>query len=117
MTTECARIYKILSASAWAQAAAHLPWAEVDLNDGFIHLSSASQLTETARKHFSGRAGLVLLAVAPERLEEGTLRWEVSRGGARFPHVYGQIPRDAVVDVVELPVIDDRFVFAEDEER
>jgi uncharacterized protein (DUF952 family) len=90
-------IYKILSAAEWQEAerAGVFKGAGIDLNDGFIHFSTAEQAAETAAKHFTGQAGLVLVAVDAEKL--GTaLKWEVSRGGQLFPHLYaGLATRDA----------------------
>jgi uncharacterized protein (DUF952 family) len=68
----------------------------VDRRDGFIHFSTADQLADTARKHFSGQHDLLLLAVDVEQLE---LRWEPSRGGQLFPHLYGALPLSAVLTV------------------
>lgn len=91
-------IYKILSAGEWAEFRREGIFAgsPVDLADGFIHFSYADQLGETARRHFAGRTGLVLLAVRPDRLGPA-LRDEVSRGGALFPHLYAAL---SIGDVV-----------------
>lgn len=99
-------LYKICSAEEWAacQREGQLPWSADDRRDGFIHLSSAEQLPGTAAKHFVGRAGLVVLVVDPDRLPPGALRWEVSRGGARFPHLYAELPREAVVHADDAPL-------------
>jgi uncharacterized protein (DUF952 family) len=72
-----------------------------DVADGYIHLSSASQVAETLDKHYSGRDGLVLAAVDLARLGDA-VRWEPSRGGQLFPHVYGVITTDAVVATAPL---------------
>ncbi|MEH1017520.1 DUF952 domain-containing protein [Micromonospora sp. CPCC 206060] len=97
-------IYKLLAATEWDQARAQGRYAgsAVDHHDGFIHFSAADQLAETARRHFAGVTGLTLLTVDPTRLGAG-LRWEASRGGALFPHLYGPLPVDAVVAVDDLP--------------
>jgi uncharacterized protein (DUF952 family) len=89
-------IYKILSAAEWraAQAAGHFTGSAVDLQDGFIHFSTAAQAQETARRHFAGQAGLVVLEVEADELGEA-LRWEPSRGGDLFPHLYA--PLDAAL--------------------
>ena len=81
-------IYKIFRADEWTafQAAGETLGAPVDLNDGFIHFSTAEQLGETAAKHFAGADGLWVLAVGAEGLD--ALKWEPSRGGALFPHLY-----------------------------
>jgi len=98
-------IYKICDADAWREAerAGTFGGAGIDLTDGFIHFSAADQVAETAAKHFAGRQNLVLVAVAVEAL--GTsLRWEPSRGGALFPHLYGALPMRAVRFVKPLPI-------------
>jgi uncharacterized protein (DUF952 family) len=77
-----------------------------DRNDGFIHFSTAAQLPESARRHRMGQVGLVLLAVDP-RLLGDTLRWEPSRRGALFPHLYGTLPISAVGSVWDTPLGDD----------
>ena len=90
-------IYKILSAVEWqaAERAGVFKGAGIDLGDGFIHFSTAEQAAETAAKHFAGQAGLVLVAVDAEKLGPA-LKWEVSRGGQLFPHLYASLPvRDA----------------------
>jgi uncharacterized protein (DUF952 family) len=73
----------------------------VDIADGYIHLSCASQLAETLDKHFRDVDGLVLAAVDLERLGD-TVRWEPSRGGQLFPHIHGVLPMDAVVSAAPL---------------
>lgn len=99
-------LYKICSASEWAncQRDGRLPWSDDDRRDGFIHLSTAEQLPGTAAKHFRDRPGLVVLEIDGERLPQGTLRWEVSRGGARFPHLYAELPHEAVVRAEAAPL-------------
>ncbi|MEV4624677.1 DUF952 domain-containing protein [Micromonospora sp. NPDC049523] len=98
-------IYKLLAAADWAEAETQGRYdgSAVDLRDGFIHLSGRDQVVETAARHFAGQSDLVLLTVAPDRLG-ADLRWESSRGGALFPHLYGPLPTDAVVAVAPLPV-------------
>ena len=93
------RIYKLLDAAAWtaALAAGVFKGSAVDEKDGFIHFSDAAQAQETARLHFHGQSGLVLLSVNAGRLGEA-LKWEPSRGGALFPHLYGPLPIAAVID-------------------
>jgi len=90
-------IYKILSRAEWdsAKAVGRFEGSAVDLQDGYIHLSAADQAQETAAKYFKGLQGLVLLGVEAEGLG-ADLKWEASRGGALFPHVYGAIPKSAV---------------------
>ena len=111
-----APIYKIVDLAAWqaAEAAGVFPGAAIDVQDGFIHFSSAAQVAETAAKHFAGQSHLLLVAVRPEALGEA-LRWEVSRGGALFPHLYGHLPLSAASAVTPLPLgPDGRHVFPAD---
>jgi uncharacterized protein (DUF952 family) len=86
-------VYKVCSASEWADAvgASTYRGSNVDRRDGFIHFSTAAQLEETLRRHFAGRVGLILVAVDPNTLG-AALRWEPSRGGDLFPHLYGELP-------------------------
>jgi len=74
-----------------------------DQADGFIHFSTWEQLPESARKHRKGQVGLVLLAVDPDVLGNA-LRWEPSRQGALFPHLYGKFPVSAVRSVFDIPL-------------
>jgi uncharacterized protein (DUF952 family) len=74
-----------------------------DLRDGFIHFSTAEQIAESARRHRTGQTGLVFIAVESERLGE-RLRWEPSRGGALFPHLYGPLDPTEVASVAPLPL-------------
>lgn len=97
-------IYKICERAEWERAVSQGVFAgsAVDRQDGFIHFSAAHQLRETARRHFAQRSDLVLVAIAAEVL--GTdLRWEKSRGGDRFPHLYGVLDVAQVKHVVPLP--------------
>ncbi|MGF3022279.1 DUF952 domain-containing protein [Methylobacterium aquaticum] len=97
-------IFKICPAVLWreAEAAGRFDGAPVDLADGFIHFSTAAQAPETAAKHFSGQDNLLLIAVDAEALGEA-LRYEPSRGGDLFPHLYGPLPLSAVRHVARLP--------------
>jgi uncharacterized protein (DUF952 family) len=97
-------IYKIVSQTAWtaAKAAGAFNGAEIDLKDGYIHLSTAAQAAETARRHFAGVEGLVLVAFHAEGLRD--LKWEPSRGGDLFPHVYGALDPTLAVAVTPLPL-------------
>ncbi len=108
-------IYKILRAAEWKalRATGHSDGAPVDLADGFIHFSTAAQVAETAAKHFAGEHGLMLLAVRAERLGEA-LKWEPSRGGALFPHLYRRLRLDEVLWSRPLPLVDGRHRFPED---
>jgi uncharacterized protein (DUF952 family) len=96
-------IYKICPASAWREAERRGVYrgSADDLRDGFIHFSSASQVTGTARKHFFRKTGLFLIAVDADALGDA-LRWEVSRGGELFPHLYGELDLGAVTAVLDL---------------
>lgn len=96
-------IYKITPEAAWraAEASGAFGGAPVDLADGFIHFSTGAQARETAARHFAGQAGLLLVAVDAEALGDA-LRWETSRGGALFPHLYGPLPMSVVRTVVPL---------------
>lgn len=82
-------IYKICDRALWeaAVAAGQFDGAEIDLADGYIHFSTAEQMRETAAKHFAGREGLVVIAVDADALGD-EMKWEPSRGGALFPHLY-----------------------------
>lgn len=99
------RIYKILPGQDWerAQAAGVYEGSAVDLADGFIHFSTAAQAQETAAKHFRGQAGLVVLEIEADDLGEG-LKWEPSRGGALFPHLYGTLDVSRVRKVSDAPL-------------
>ncbi|HEX7759191.1 MAG TPA: DUF952 domain-containing protein [Caulobacteraceae bacterium] len=92
------RIYKILPRGEWeaAQAAGRFEGSAADLADGFIHFSAADQAAETARRYFAGQADLFVLAVEAEALGEA-LKWEPSRGGALFPHLFGPLPCALVI--------------------
>jgi uncharacterized protein (DUF952 family) len=106
-------IYKICPRALWreAEAAGRFTGAPVDRQDGFIHFSTAAQVAETAARHFAGQSDLLLIAVAAEALGDG-LRYEPSRGGDLFPHLYGALPLDAVRSVEPLPLgADGRHVF------
>lgn len=101
-------IYKIATLAQWreAEAAGVFEGAPIDLADGFIHFSSVTQVAATLAKHFAGQRELVLVSVEAERLGDA-LRWEVSRGGQLFPHLYGTMPLGAVSAVREIPVASD----------
>jgi uncharacterized protein (DUF952 family) len=91
-------IYKICERPVWEEAERRglFAGAGADLRDGFIHFSSASQVRETAAKHFAALPGLVLIAVDAKVLADG-LKWEPSRGGELFPHLYGPLPLTTVL--------------------
>ncbi|MDT9013790.1 DUF952 domain-containing protein [Novosphingobium sp. APW14] len=92
--------FKILTADQWAQFEGEgvFHGAPVDLADGYIHLSAIDQLQGTLDKHFAGQAGLVIAEVDLTALGQA-IRWEVSRGGALFPHCYAPLPLSAVLRV------------------
>ncbi len=92
--------FKILTADQWAafETDGVFTGAPVDLADGYIHLSAADQLQGTLEKHFASATGLVIAEIDLTTLGD-TLKWEVSRGGALFPHVYGVLPRASVLSV------------------
>ncbi len=98
-------IYKILPRAAWAEALAQgrFDGSPIDLQDGYIHFSTAGQAQETAAKHFRGQADLVVVAVEAGALGEG-LRWEPSRGGQLFPHLYGPLDPALAKGVTEAPL-------------
>ena len=102
------KIYKICPASAWREAErlGVFRGSPVDLRDGFIHLSTAAQVEETARKHFAGQTGLFLIAVDADALGDA-LRWERSRNDELFPHLYGELDLGAVITVMNLNIRSD----------
>ncbi|MHA7875060.1 DUF952 domain-containing protein [Roseivivax sp.] len=104
-------IYKILRAEEWAalEAEGETGGAPIDLADGYVHFSTAEQAAETAAKHFAGAEGLKLLAYDAESLPE--LRWEPSRGGQLFPHLYAPLRRDQALWVADLPLGPEGHVF------
>ena len=113
-------VLKIASRDEWDATCrtGAFPGSPADLRDGFVHFSTADQVRETAAKHFAGRNDLVLLDVdlaALERLAPGALRWEPSRGGQLFPHLYAALPREAVTRSRPLPLgADGTHVFPAD---
>jgi len=98
-------IFHICRADEWraAQASGSYPGSSQDKADGFIHFSARAQVKESAAKHRAGQSGLVLLAVDPDKLGPA-LKWEPSRGGQLFPHLYGPLPVAAVVAAHDLPL-------------
>lgn len=97
-------IYKICAAAEWraAERAGVYRGSAVDRRDGFIHFSTAEQVAETAAKHFAGQRDLVLVSVDAGSLGD-PLKWEPSRGGALFPHLYGEMPVSAALRIEPLP--------------
>ena len=98
-------VYKICTRTEWetALACGRFKGSAVDVADGFIHFSTAEQAGETARRHFAGQRGLVLVAVDTETLD-GALKWEPSRGGDLFPHLYAALPVAAAIWAKDLPL-------------
>jgi uncharacterized protein (DUF952 family) len=98
-------VYKICPAVLWREAERHgvFRGSEHDLRDGFVHFSTAEQVAETAAKHFAGQDDLLLIAVEAARLGDA-LKWEPSRGGALFPHLYGALALAAVRKIEPLPL-------------
>ncbi|SLN42230.1 DUF952 domain-containing protein [Pseudooctadecabacter jejudonensis] len=101
-------IYKILTADQWAdfERTGTFTGAPIDLADGYIHTSTADQAQETADKHFAGQEGLMLAALDAATYGED-LKWEVSRGGAEFPHIYNRPLRmEEVIWARPMPLVD-----------
>ncbi|RRH77254.1 DUF952 domain-containing protein [Falsigemmobacter faecalis] len=98
-------IYKIFRRPEYEAftSAGRTSGAPVDLADGYIHFSTAAQVRETAAKHFKGEADLILLALEAEALGDA-LKWEPSRGGALFPHLYRDLTRADVLWQAPLPL-------------
>lgn len=98
-------VYKVLSEAAYQEAArnGHFSGSPDDLRDGFIHLSTPHQLEGTLAKHFAGQAGLVLIALDAAMLG-AALKWEASRGGALFPHLYAPLDLAAALWAERLPL-------------
>jgi uncharacterized protein (DUF952 family) len=108
-----ALIYKIVAEAEWRAAEQNgvFEGSAVDHADGFIHFSRAEQAPETAARHFTRQEGLLLVAIDAEKLGHG-LKWEPSRGGALFPHLYGALPLSAVRWTRPLPLgADGKHVF------
>lgn len=105
-------ILKILRAAEWAdlRAKGSSAGAPVDVADGFIHFSTPAQAPETAAKHFAGEDGLMLLGVKADRLGDD-LKWEESRGGALFPHLYRELRMADVAWAQPLPLKDGAHQF------
>jgi uncharacterized protein (DUF952 family) len=98
-------IFKICRASEWAEAerSGTFRGSAVDLRDGYIHFSTAEQVADTAARHFAGMTGLKLVAVDADSLGRA-LMWEPSRGGALFPHLYGELAVGNALWIRDLPL-------------
>ena len=98
-------VYKIAPRTLWEEALEKgvFEGAPIDLADGFIHFSTAEQARETAARHFAGQADLLLIAV-DDGVFGDAMRYEISRGGALFPHLYATLPVSAALWVKELPL-------------
>ncbi|XSG83530.1 MAG: DUF952 domain-containing protein [Methyloligella sp. ZOD6] len=108
-------LYKITDVGALAKAEEHgwLEGSADDLRDGYIHLSSGAQVQGTLDRHFVGQDNLMLLAFDADAIG-GELKWETSRGGDDFPHLYGQLPLSALKWAEPLPVrADGRHILSE----
>jgi uncharacterized protein (DUF952 family) len=108
-------VYKIVPDNIWRDARTKgvFKGAEIDHRDGYIHFSTGTQARETARLHFSGLTGLILVAVNALALGEA-LRFEPSRGGDLFPHLYGTLPLSAVLWEMPLLIgVDGQHAFPE----
>lgn len=107
-------IYKIMTEDEWSefQDNGYFAGSAVDLTDGFIHFSTSAQMVETAAKHFSGQSDLMLIWGDPRGLRDN-LKWEVSRGGAEFPHLYRDWMLTEVVGHDKLPWDGSAHVFPE----
>lgn len=97
-TSKPVTAFKILTAEQWAQFQTDgvFKGAPVDMADGYIHLSTQDQVQGTLDKHFAGQEGLIIAEVDLAVVHD-SIKWEVSRGGALFPHVYGDLPMDAII--------------------
>ena len=112
-------IYKIAPRDLWAQAeeAGIFTGAPVDIADGYIHFSTYTQVRETSAKHFAGQTDLLLVSVDVTALGDA-LKYEASRGGALFPHLYATLPMSAVTKVEPLPLDKDGLhIFPELEDK
>jgi uncharacterized protein (DUF952 family) len=109
-------IYKISPRSAWdaAKDAGTFTGAPIDIQDGYIHFSAAHQVRETAAKHFTHQPDLLLIAIDSDALGDA-LKWEASRGGDLFPHLYALLTMTAVVAEYPMPIgADGMHVFPRD---
>ena len=103
--TPISTIYKILPRQLWSAAieAGAFQGSPLDVADGFIHFSTAAQVRDTAAKHFAGQEDLLLIAVSTDGFGD-ELKWEPSRGGDLFPHLYAPLTVDRALQVTPLPL-------------
>lgn len=108
------QIYKILTSEQWAdlQNKTETQGAPIDVSDGFIHFSTATQAQETADKHFTNVDGLFVAALDADALG-ADLKWEVSRGGAKFPHLYAPLRLADILWCEDLPLVNGTHRFPE----
>lgn len=108
-------IYKIMTAAEWTEFEQNgvFSGAPVDLADGYIHFSTAAQSHETAAKHFADQTDLRLAWAEGDTLGDA-LKWEVSRGGAKFPHLYRDWQMAEVLGHADLPLVDGKHLFPDD---
>ena len=99
-------IYKIFRTPEWEemQEMGQTLGAPIDITDGYVHFSTAQQARETAAKHFAGETGLFLIAADTTKMP--ALKWEISRGGAEFPHLYAPFEMAQVAWSEPLPLVD-----------
>lgn len=107
-------IYKILRDTEWKtlQTAGQTDGAPIDVADGYIHFSTAETVAETAAKYFANIDRLMLLAYEADDFSD-MLKWEPSRGGALFPHLYAPLPMAGLIWAKPLPATDDGHSFPE----
>ena len=105
-------VYKIFRAGEYADFAARgeTEGAPVDIEDGYVHMSTSEQVSETAAKYFAGEVGLKVLAIDSDALGDD-VKWEPSRGGALFPHLYRNLKAEDVQWVKDLPWVGDAHDF------
>jgi uncharacterized protein (DUF952 family) len=103
-------VYKICPQPLWrdAENVGFFDGAPIDVHDGYLHFSTASQVRETAARHFAGQSDLLLIAIDSDKLGEA-LRYEASRGGDLFPHLYAPLPLSAVLWAKPLPLGPDGY--------
>lgn len=105
--------FKILEFAVWDAAGLsdNVPPMPIDVSDGYIHLSTADQLDETLKLHFANAGEVLVLSINLDQVRD-PLKWEESRGGNLFPHVYGVIPKSAIIDKHSARVDGDLVVYS-----